>query len=119
MWTMPAAKKMRSTQMSCAMQTDVSWTYHFPFVFCGSSPVDDRELQNLTAIAVRLQIPWMREPGGLRLHDPRRNRIEVERPIGRAVGRRPAQIRAAQVSRNERGPCQARLTEIRSLEVGA
>ena len=42
--TMPAAKKMRSTQMNCATQTDVSWTYHFPFVFCGSSPVDDREL---------------------------------------------------------------------------
>jgi hypothetical protein len=30
-----------------------------PLRFCGSSPVDDRELWNLTAIAVRLQIPGM------------------------------------------------------------
>ena len=118
-WTMPVVKKMRLTQMNCVTQTDVSWTYYFPFVLCGSSPVDDRELQNLTATAARLQIPVMVETDGLRLHDPCRGRIKVERPVGGIVARGPAQVGPAQISGNQVGPCQACLAEIRPLQVGA
>jgi len=90
-----------------------------PFVLCGSSPVDDRELQNLTATAARLQIPVMVETDGLRLHDPCRSRIKAEGPVGGIVARRPAQVGPAQISGNQVGPCQACLAEIRPLQVGA